>query len=498
MSATQVFNRISKNAYLSSRVLSHNVILNNSILSTTRNAHNQHQFAIQRASQLHTQLHNMHTSASPITPDIHGKKARVCAVLGAQWGDEGKGKLVDILAKEYHVVARFNGGANAGHTLVVNNKKFAFHLLPCGILYENKLNVIGNGVVLHVPTLLKELESLHKAGISTNGRLKISNRAHLLFDFHQVIDGLQEKKLEETTKSNIGTTKRGIGPCYSSKATRIGVRVGELTDFKNFTDKYQHLASELQKQYGFKYDVQEELERYRKYADVINPMIVDSVTYMNQCLREGRSILAEGANAALLDLDFGTYPYVTSSSTAAGGICTGLGIPPSYIDTTIGIVKAYTTRVGGGPFPTELLDDIGQKLRNTGHEYGTTTGRPRRCGWLDIPVLQYSHALNNYRSINITKLDVLSDLDTIKIGVAYELDGKRLEAAAMPSLLHQLSRVQVVYEELPGWKSDISKCTSYNQLPVNAQRYLERISQLLNVPISWVGVGAGRDDMIAL
>lgn len=428
------------------------------------------------------------------TPDAAGIDSGVCAILGAQWGDEGKGKLVDILAGSYDIIARFNGGANAGHTLVVDGQKFAFHLLPCGMLYEGKVNVIGNGVVLHTPTLLKELASLHEANIDTTGRLKISDRAHLLFDFHQIIDGRQEKALKE---ANIGTTKKGIGPCYSSKATRNGIRVGELIeDFDAFTQRYNDLLSSLQEMYGFDYDAAEELARYKEYRDILAPMVDDTVQYINNSLREGRTILTEGANAALLDIDFGTYPYVTSSPTTAGGISTGLGLAPSRVNTTIGIVKAYTTRVGSGPFPSELHDEIGQKLGEVGHEFGTTTGRPRRCGWLDLPVVMYSHLLNNYNSINITKLDVLDDLDEIKLGVAYQVDGKTLPYGAMPATLNGLSKVEVVYETMPGWKTDISKVKKYEELPANAKAYLGRIEDVLGVPVSWVGTGPGREAMV--
>lgn len=432
-------------------------------------------------------------SRRAFSTDISGYKSQVCAVLGAQWGDEGKGKLVDILAKRYDLICRFNGGANAGHTLVVNKQKFAFHLLPCGMLYEGKKNVIGNGVVLDIPIMLEELSKLHKAGIDTKGRLVISDRAHLLFGAHKLIDGRQEEALKA---NNIGTTKKGIGPCYSSKTTRNGVRVGDLIDFEVFKAKHTTLIKSLQSQYGFEYDIAEEQERYRQYREIIKDMVTDTSFFLYNALQSGKTVLAEGANAALLDIDHGTYPYVTSSSTTAGGICTGLGLPPSKVETTLGVVKAYTTRVGSGPFPTELHDSVGESLRAIGHEFGTTTGRPRRCGWLDIPVLQYSHALNNFASLNITKLDVLSDLAEIKIGVRYHLDGKALPAGFMPSTLADYSRVTVEYETLPGWKCDISKVQTYEELPTQAKNYLSRIEALLKVPVSWVGVGASRDAMV--
>ena len=297
---------------------------------------------------------------------------KVCSVLGAQWGDEGKGKLVDVLAQRYDVIGRFNGGSNAGHTLVVNGKKYAMHLIPCGILIPGKVNVIGNGVVLHVPTMFKELANLEKGGIDWKNRLLVSDRAHLLFDFHQTIDGLQETSLG---RGSIGTTKKGIGPCYSSKTTRNGVRVGELIhNWDNFAAKYTKLVTTLQKQYGFEYNAAEELERFKGYRELLRPMVTDTAFMVNHAIASGKSVLAEGANAALLDVDHGTYPFVTSSSTAAGGISTGLGIAPNKVACSIGVVKAYTTRVGSGPFPTELECAVGQKMRDVGHEYGTTTG----------------------------------------------------------------------------------------------------------------------------
>jgi adenylosuccinate synthase len=428
--------------------------------------------------------------------DVSGYNSRVMAVLGAQWGDEGKGKLVDILAAHYDIVARFNGGSNAGHTLVVDGKKFAFHLLPCGMLYAGKINVIGNGVVLHTPTLLTELESLTEANICFHDRLKISDRAHLLFGFHRIVDGMQESALKG---KSIGTTGKGIGPCYSSKATRNAVRVGDLLHWDSFEQKTRKLCADMQAMYGnFEYDIDAEIKMYKdEYLPFFqkNNMITDTVQYLDAAYREGKNILAEGANAALLDVDFGTYPFVTSSCTTAGGVATGLGMAPSKLDTTIGIVKAYTTRVGEGPFPTELHCDVGKELGSVGHEFGTTTGRPRRCGWLDLPVVQYSNILNAYSSINITKLDVLSGLKEIKLGTHYVIDGKELPLGAMPSTLDRLGAVKVKYETMPGWLSDISECSTFEQLPKEAQQYLNRIEELLGVPVSWVGTGPGRLEM---
>jgi len=431
------------------------------------------------------------------TGRISGLSGRVTTVLGAQWGDEGKGKLVDILAEQYDVVARFNGGANAGHTLVVDGKKFAFHLLPCGMLYPNSLNVIGNGVVMHVPTLLEELKSLDEANINYTGRLKISNRAHLLFDFHKCIDGAQES---QRGKNKIGTTKRGIGPCYSSKMTRNGVRVGTLTNFALFKEKYNVLLESLKSMYPEtlrEYDGEEELKRYEGYQQILLPMIEDTIFEVNKRISDGKRVIAEGANAALLDIDFGTYPAVTSSTTTAGGISTGLGVAAGKIECVIGVVKAYTTRVGRGPFPTELPegDKWGDLMCSVGHEYGTTTGRRRRCGWLDIPLLQFSSLVNNYTSINITKLDILNGFDEIKIGVAYHVSGERLPPGMMPSTLEDLQQVEVEYETVGGWQEDISKCSSWDQLPEAARAYVRRIEELVGVPVSWIGVGPNRSQM---
>jgi len=429
--------------------------------------------------------------------DLHADRARVAAVLGAQWGDEGKGKLVDILARRFDIIARFNGGANAGHTLVVDGKKFPFHLLPCGMLYPDKVNVIGNGVVLDVPKMFQELQNLWDAGHNTEGRLVISDRAHLVFDFHKLVDG----QLETAAKANaIGTTRRGIGPTYSSKAKRDGIRVAELvnTDWDYFVSRHNALVDSVQRMYGFEYNAKEEQERFKEYREKMKPWVRDTVSLLNTALREGKSVLAEGANACLLDIDFGTYPYVTSSSTTVGGVATGLGIAPQRLESVIGVVKAYTTRVGSGPFPTELTDEVGNELCRIGHEFGTTTGRARRCGWLDVPVLRYSTFVNGYTSINITKLDVLSTFPEIKIGTHYRVNGKRLPDGHMPSTLQELAAVEVEYETLPGWQCDISKVESFKELPAAAQNYLKRIEELVGVPISYVGVGAGREAMIRM
>jgi len=418
---------------------------------------------------------------------------QVCVILGAQWGDEGKGKLVDLLSSQYDICGRFNGGANAGHTIVVNHVKYAFHLVPCGILHQNTMNVIGNGCVVHIPTLLHELEQLDAKGLDYAGRLLLSDRAHLVFEYHLDIDGKRE---EGRGSEKIGTTRRGIGPTYSDKMNRIGIRAGIFRNFDpaKLQKELEKALSSHKKTWDLTFDVAAEVQKYTEYAKKVSPFVVDTITYVNQSLKDGKKILIEGANAAMLDIDFGTYPYVTSSSTTIGGCSTGLGVPPSKINCTIGIVKAYTTRVGAGPFPTELLDETGERLRKVGHEFGTTTGRPRRCGWLDLVVLKYSHMLNDFNFLNLTKLDVLSGIQELKVGVAYKLNGKTLDS--IPSDLEELAKVEVEYVTLPGWSEDLAACRTFESLPAAAQKYVTFIDEFLGVKCRWVGVGAGREDMI--
>eukprot|EP00485_Elphidium_margaritaceum_P002274 CAMPEP_0202685432 /NCGR_PEP_ID=MMETSP1385-20130828/1185_1 /ASSEMBLY_ACC=CAM_ASM_000861 /TAXON_ID=933848 /ORGANISM="Elphidium margaritaceum" /LENGTH=477 /DNA_ID=CAMNT_0049339773 /DNA_START=28 /DNA_END=1461 /DNA_ORIENTATION=+ len=436
---------------------------------------------------------------------------QVTAILGAQWGDEGKGKLVDILASKYDICARFNGGSNAGHTLVVDGQKFAMHLLPCGVLNSHCTCVIGNGVVVHVPTLMQELQSLLNANIGIDGRILISDRAHIVFDFHQEIDGILENLRDahndkEADKSktgsgeqgSIGTTRRGIGPCYASKMYRNGLRFGDLLNFSRFKDKYLRLVEMNQKLFTelSDYNTKEEIARFESYREILLPMIQDTIFYINHEHKQGKRVLLEGANAALLDIDFGTYPMVTASSTCHGGIATGAGLAAPFVTNRIGVVKAYTTRVGHGPFPTEQRNEYGEHLGTVGAEFGTTTGRKRRCGWLDIPLLQYSNLLNAYSSMNITKLDVLDDMDEIQIGTAYTLNGQRLSAGAMPSTMDDLAQIEVEYETLPGWNTSIAQCKTYQELPTNAKKYIETIERLTEIPVSWIGVGPDRHDMI--
>lgn len=425
-------------------------------------------------------------------------KNKVKVVLGAQWGDEGKGKLVDLLAENATVVARCQGGNNAGHTVVVGEKSYDFHLLPSGMIWPKCVSVIGNGVVIHVPGLFEEIKKNEEKGLTEwKNRLKISDRAHLVFDFHQAVDGMQETERQEgVVKCQLGTTKKGIGPTYSSKANRNGLRISDLIgDFEQFSQKFCNLADcHMARFKSLEVDKEKELERYKSFAEDIRPLVVETVSFLHQSLREGKHVLVEGANAAMLDIDFGTYPYVTSSNCSIGGVCTGLGIPPKLIGDVFGVVKAYTTRVGDGPFPTEQLNEIGDYLQKQGHEVGVTTGRPRRCGWLDIPLLRYTSMVNGYTAIAVTKLDILDDLDEIKIGIKYLKDGQELDH--FPSSIQSFKGVSVEYLTVPGWKSSIVECKTFESLPQNAQDYIHKIEDFLHIPVGWIGVGQARDAVI--
>lgn len=399
------------------------------------------------------------------------------------------------LLQEYDVCARVAGGSNAGHTIVVEGKKYKFHLLPSGVLNDKATCIIGNGVVIHLPSFLNELDALSASGIQYEGRVKVSDRAHLVFDFHQEVDGTLENRLG---RNKIGTTKKGIGPAYASKIQRNGIRIGDLRDFEYFEERFRDLADHHMRAFpGLEIDVEGQLEFYRNISKRVNDMTVDTIEYTNKAFKDGKKILVEGANATMLDIDFGTYPYVTSSNPSIGSVLTGLGVSPRKLRGIYGTVKAYTTRVGEGPFPTEQEDDpagVGNHLGTVGAEYGTTTGRARRCGWLDIPQMRFSTLINGFTSINLTKLDVLTGLEEVKIGKAYKHDGKIL--TTMPADLKTLSSVEVMYETLPGWTEDISTVKNFEELPVNAQKYVLRVQELLGVPIRWIGVGPNRLDVI--
>jgi len=428
------------------------------------------------------------------------KYGQVATVLGGQWGDEGKGKLIDILSAEYDIIVRATGGANAGHTVYIpdpinpdQTKKFIFHLMPSGVLYPDKIGVVGNGCVVHLPTFFEEVAFLKENGVEVEGRVFISDRAHLVFEYHKLIDNLQEEK---KGKSKVGTTGRGIGPAYTEKISRTGIRLHELADFERFAMRIRNNVEMLKQMYGFEFDVDAEIEYYRNLLPKIRPYIRDTVHFVNKAMREGKKLLMEGANGTLLDIDHGTYPFVTSSNASIGGIVTGSGVSAMKLDSAIGIMKAYFTRVGAGPFPTELNDAIGEKLRTTGGEFGSTTGRPRRCGWFDAVASRYSAELNGLTAINLTKLDVLDDFDTIKIGTKYLYQGKELDA--FPSSLETLAEVEVIYEEMPGWKQKINDTRSFGELPENARNYIKRISELMECPINFIGVGVSRDEMIIM
>ncbi|XP_044263999.1 adenylosuccinate synthetase [Tribolium madens] len=425
-------------------------------------------------------------------------ESKVIVILGAQWGDEGKGKVVDMLAETVDIVCRCQGGNNAGHTVVIEGVEYDFHLLPSGIIHPKCHSVIGNGVVIHLPGLFEEVEKNEKKGLKDwESRLIISDRAHLVFDFHQQVDGLQEQ--ENTQKGQgLGTTKKGIGPTYSSKATRNGIRIGELLgDFSQFSKKFQGLVTVYQRMFpSLTVDVESELARYKVYAERVRPLVYETVSYLDKAIKSGKKVLVEGANAAMLDIDFGTYPYVTSSNCSVGGVCTGLGLSPNRIGEVIGVVKAYTTRVGDGPFPTELRDKIGNCLQERGAEVGVTTKRKRRCGWLDVFLLQYTNIVNGYTALCLTKLDILDTLPEIKLGVGYKLKGKKIDY--FPSSAAELAEVEVEYMTLPGWKTSTENVRKFNDLPENAKKYVNKVEQLVNVPVKWIGVGKGRESIITI
>ena len=416
-------------------------------------------------------------------------------VLGTQWGDEGKGKIVDYLAQKADVVIRSQGGNNAGHTVVVDDKSFALRLLPSGILFSDKTCIIGSGVVVNPKVLLEEIEGMTSKGVQIS-KLEISTRAHVIMPYHIRIDE-EDEKLKGDAK--IGTTKNGIGPCYADKVNRVGIRIGDLMDRDVFAKKLRiniDLKNRLFEKYygceGFDYD--EVLKEYLGYADQIRQYVKDTNYSANLYVSEGKKVLFEGAQAAMLDLDHGTYPFVTSSNPTAGGACTGSGVGPRRMENIVGVVKAYTTRVGAGPFPAEQLNEVGEYLRNTGHEFGTVTGRPRRCGWLDAAIVRYAGNLSGIDYMAITRLDILDQLPALKLCTGYKYKGQMLDE--FPASLKVLGQVEPVYEELPGWQCDTTKVRRYADLPENARRYLERLSQVAGIEIGIVSVGPGRDQTI--
>ena len=419
-------------------------------------------------------------------------------VVGAQWGDEGKGKVVDFLAKDADIIARYQGGDNAGHTVVVGEEKYVLHLIPSGILHPDKKCVIGNGVVLSPRTLFKEIDHLRQRGIYIGDNLAISDRTHLIMPYHLLMESIDEDK---RGKNKIGTTKRGIGPAYMDKVGRSGIRVGDLLDFEAFEEKLTFNLQEKAKILGKTQEwvesaKAETTEEYRDYAKRIEPFVTDTSLMLNEAIKSGKSVLFESAQGTLLDVDLGTYPYGTSSNPTAGGVCAGLGIGPTMIHKVIGVVKAYVTRVGAGPFPTELPTDMNEQIRQKGEEFGATTGRPRQCGWFDAVAARYAVRVNSFTSIAITKLDILDELESMKLCVGYRYNGKTI--TEFPSQIHILENCEPVYESMEGWRTDTSELRKYQDLPEKARKYVERISQLMETKVELVAVGPERDRIMTI
>ena len=415
-------------------------------------------------------------------------------LVGAQWGDEGKGKIIDILSEKADFIARFQGGNNAGHTVVVKGRQFILHLVPSGVLHKGKTCIIGNGVVVDPEALIKEINYLKGHGVTVDKNLLVSNKVHIIFPYHRLFDALREKK-----KGKIGTTKRGIGPCYADKVNRCGIRMSDLLNEKLFCEKLRANVREknliLKKLYNYKgFSYNELAKKYLGYAKVIRKYVADTSLVLNNAVKKKKYILFEGAQGTLLDIDHGTYPFVTSSNATAGGACTGSGIGPIKIDKVIGVVKAYTTRVGEGPLPTMFEKKLMDKIQTKGKEFGATTGRPRRCGWFDNVVASHSVMINGLTEVVITKLDVLDELERIKICTGYKYKGRIIKS--MPADIETLSKCKPVYEVMPGWKTDTTSCKRYKNLPLKARKYLERLSKLMNAKISIVSVGSARRETI--
>ncbi len=418
-------------------------------------------------------------------------------IVGMQWGDEGKGKTVDFLTKKADVVARYQGGNNAGHTVVVNDQETVLHLIPCGILHPDAQCIIGNGTVIDPAVLIQELDDLAKADCEVKGRLHISEAAHIIMPYHKALDGAQE---EARGENKIGTTNRGIGPCYADKADRFGIRFGDMIEPETFKQKVKEVLdfknTILTKAFGKEaLDYDAIIEDYSRYADRLREYAADTTLMLHKAQQADQNIVYEGAQGAMLDIDHGTFPYVTSSTTMSGGVFSGAGIAPNSIDGVIGIMKAYCTRVGEGPFVTELHCETGEALRAAGHEFGATTGRPRRCGWLDMVQIRRAVNICGITSFVLTKGDVLGIFDTIKICTAYEINGEVTDE--FPTRLAHIESAKPIYDEFPGWESDISDCSSWEELPENAQKYIETIERLSGVPVSIVSVGPGREQTIA-
>ena len=415
-------------------------------------------------------------------------------VLGAQWGDEGKGKVVDLFSEKFSIVARYQGGHNAGHTVFIGPKKFVLKLIPSGVLRPGVQAVIGNGVVIDPGALLDEMEILRKAGIDVSKQLAISNRAHVIFPFHRIVEKMSEAREDRVP---IGTTSRGIGPCYEDKIGRRGIRVADLYERESFCAMYTALAEDKQL-LAQTFNIQETIDyeqirdQYLKFADLIRPMVCDTAQLLHDAMQAGKRVLFEGAQGSMLDVDHGTYPFVTSSSATAGGACTGAGVPPTSIGGVIGVSKAYTTRVGSGPFPTELLGAEGERIRKAGNEYGAVTGRPRRCGWFDVPLLRYTAMINGFSSLVITKLDVLDQFDEILVCTGYR------NTKAMPATFREMEAVEPIYEKLPGWKSETRGLARADALPPRAKDYLKFLAERTGVEVGCISTGPERDETIMI
>jgi len=418
----------------------------------------------------------------------------VTVVVGTQWGDEGKAKVIDLLAASHTIVARYQGGHNAGHTVVIGDQKYALQLTPSGVFYDTVTPVIGNGVVVDLPTLFKEIDSLESRGIST-ARLKVSSLAHLIFPWHQAIDAALEAARGE---SKIGTTLKGIGPAYVDKVKRSGIRVGEVLDLTSFESKVRERAIAARREVsdigGDTFDVEQAVSDFVAYARRLAPYVADTVNLLHDARERGEHILLEGAQATFLDVDHGTYPYVTSSNPISGGAAVGTGLGPRHIDRVVGIAKAYTTRVGMGPFPSELTDELGDKLVDIGREFGTVTGRRRRTGWLDTVMLRHAMRVNSLTEIALTKLDVLDTFEEVKVCVAYKINGEVIRN--YPDTVERLAQVEPVYETLSGWKSSTEGITEFSKLPATAQELVKIVERETGIPVSMVGTGPARDSMV--
>ncbi len=421
-------------------------------------------------------------------------------IVGSQWGDEGKAKVIDYLTERSDIIIRFQGGANAGHTVIVDGKKFVFHLVPSGLMYPGKVCIVGNGVVFDAEQFLREVDELNDSGISVKDSLFVSNLAHLVLPYHKAQDNASEASMG---KGKIGTTGRGIGPAYADKANRCGIRAGDLVDWDIFVSKFKQMFAVkkqlVEKLYNTEFTLSEDeiLDNYKKVRERMLPFIIDTATYLYTATQNKKHLLFEGAQGTFLDIDHGTYPFVTSSNTISGSACSGCGVGPTVIDHVIGITKTYTTRVGNGPFPTELNDAIGEQLRKEGGEFGATTGRPRRCGWFDSVMIRKAIQLNGITRLALTKLDVLNNLDEIKICTHYEINGKKTDQ--YPSTLHELEKAVPIYESIEGWKSDISGCKKMSDLPSKALAYYNRLLKLCyDVPALILSVGPDRTQTIEI